>query len=63
METKKAGRASTDILETLRGYRCQPNKLSNTMDGETKIFNDKVKFQQYLSKNTNLYKILDIIIS
>lgn len=58
METKKAGRASTDILETLRGYRCQPN-----MDGETKIFNDKVKFQQYLSKNTNLYKILDIIIS
>lgn len=50
METKKAGRASTDILETLRGYRCQPNKLSNTMDGETRYSMLKSNFNNIYLK-------------
>jgi hypothetical protein len=28
-----------------------PAKLSNNIDGETKIFQDKTKFKQYLSTN------------
>jgi hypothetical protein len=31
-------------------------KLSNTIDGETKIFHDKTKFIDYLSKNPALIK-------
>jgi hypothetical protein len=30
------------------------------MDGETRIFHDKTKFTQYLSKNPSLQKIIDV---
>jgi hypothetical protein len=34
-------------------------KLSITIDGESKIFKDKMKFKQYLSTNTGLQKALE----
>jgi hypothetical protein len=45
-ETTKARRSWTDVIQTLREHKCQPRvlypaKLSITIDGETKIFNDK----------------------
>ena len=36
-----------------------PTKLSITIDGETKIFQDKAKFKQYLSTNPALQRIVD----
>jgi hypothetical protein len=36
-----------------------PEKLLNTIDGEKKIFHDKVKFTQYLSTNPALQRIID----
>ena len=50
-ETMKARRSWTDIMQTLRKHKCQPKllypaKLSITIDGETKIFQDKTKFTQ-----------------
>ena len=64
METLKARRAWTEILQTLREHRCQarllyPAKLSITIDGENKIFHDKAKFEQYLSTNPALQKVLE----
>jgi hypothetical protein len=52
----KAKRYWTDIIQTLREYKCQPRllcpaKLSITIDGETKVFHDKTEFTQYLSMN------------
>jgi hypothetical protein len=49
-----ARRSWTDVIQTLREHKCQPRqlypeKLSITIDGETKIFHDKTKFTQYLS--------------
>ena len=42
----------------LRDHRLlYPAKLSITIDGENKIFHDKVKFKQYLSTNPALQKI------
>jgi hypothetical protein len=46
-------RSWTDVIQTLREYKCQPRlvypaKLSITIDGETKVFHDKTKFTQYL---------------
>ena len=35
-----------------------PAKLSITIDGETKIFQDKNKFTQYLSINPALQRII-----
>ena len=35
-----------------------PAKLSITIDGETKVFNDKTKFTQYLSMNLALQRII-----
>jgi hypothetical protein len=57
-ETMKA-RSWADVIETLREHKCQPRlpypaKLSITIDGENKIFHDKTKFTQYLSKNPAL---------
>jgi hypothetical protein len=45
----KARRFWTDVTQTLREHKCQPRllypaKLSITIDGETKIFQDKTKF-------------------
>jgi hypothetical protein len=47
-----------------KNYRCQPillytAKLSITVDGEKKVFQDKSKFKQYLSTNPVLQKILE----
>jgi len=59
----KARRSWTDIIQTLREHKCQPGilypaKLSNNIDGETKIFHDKTKFTQYLSTNPVLQRII-----
>jgi hypothetical protein len=58
----KARRSWTDIIQTLREHKCQhrllyPAKLSITIDGETKVFQDKTKFTQYLSTNPALQRI------
>ena len=42
----KARRSWKDVIQTLREHKCQrrllyPAKLSNTIDGETKVFHDK----------------------
>jgi hypothetical protein len=55
-ETLKAIKSWADAIQTLREYKSQPRilyptKLSNTIDGETKIFRDKTQFKQYLSTN------------
>jgi hypothetical protein len=59
----KARRSWTDVIQTLREHKCQPRLLypakpSITIDGETKVFHDKTKFTQYLSKNTALQRII-----
>jgi hypothetical protein len=55
----KARRSWRDFIQTLREHKCHPRllypaKLSITIDGETKVFHDKAKFIQYLSKNPAL---------
>ena len=59
----KARKAWTDVIQTLREHKCQPRllhpaKLSITIDGETKEFQDKTKFTHYLSTNTALQRII-----
>jgi hypothetical protein len=59
----KARREWTDVIQTLRDHRCQPRllypaKLSITLDGETKVFQDRTKFTHYLSKNPALQRIM-----
>ena len=61
-ETMKARRSWKDIKQTLREHKCQPKllypaTLSITIDGETKIFQDKTKFTKYLTTTQN-YKEL-----
>jgi hypothetical protein len=56
-------RSWADVIQTLREHKCQPrplypNKLSSTIDGETKVFHDKTKFTQYLSMNPVLQRII-----
>jgi hypothetical protein len=56
-------KAWRDVIYTLREQKCQPSllnqaKLSNTIDGETKVFHDKTKFTQYLSTNPALQRIV-----
>jgi hypothetical protein len=63
-ETIKARTSWTDIIETLREYKCQPGilypaKLSITIDGETKIFHENKKFTENLSTNSTLQRIID----
>jgi hypothetical protein len=59
----KARRSCTDVIQTQREYKCQPRllylaKLSITIDGETKVFHDKIKFTHYLSMNAALQRII-----
>ena len=59
METVKARRSWRDVLQKLRdhGYKSRiqyPAKLSFTIDGENKIFQDKNKFKQYITTNPAL---------
>ena len=63
-ETTKPRRSWTDVMQTLREHKCQPRllyleKLSITIDGETKVFHDKTKFAQYLSTNTAHQRIIN----
>jgi hypothetical protein len=63
-ETMKVRRSWTDVIQTLREHKCQPNllypaKLSIIIDRENKIFHDKTKFTQYLSINPALQRIID----
>jgi hypothetical protein len=58
----KARRPWTDVMQTLREHKWKPrllypDKLSITIDGETKVFYDKTKFTQYLSTNPALQRI------
>jgi hypothetical protein len=60
----KARISWADVIQTLRGHKCQsrllyPAKLSITIDGENKVFNDKTKFTQYLSTNPALQRVID----
>jgi hypothetical protein len=60
----KAKRSWADVIQTLRDHKCQPRllypaKLSITIDGENKIFHDKIKFTQYLSINLTQQRIID----
>ena len=59
METMKARRSWIDVLQKLRDHGCSPRllytaKLSFTIDGEHKIFQDKNKFKQYVVTNPAL---------
>jgi hypothetical protein len=59
----KARRAWTDVKQTLREHKSQPRllypaKLSITIDGETKVFHNKMKFTHYLSTNPALQRII-----
>ena len=63
-ETLKARRFWTDVLQTVREQKCQPKilypeKPENTIDGETKIFQEKTKLNQNLSTNPALQKIVE----
>ena len=60
----KGRRAWSEVIQSLREHKChprlqQPAKLSINIDGETKIFQDKTKFKQYLSTNPALQRILE----
>jgi hypothetical protein len=62
-ETIKARRSQTDVIQTIREHKCQPRLLyptkhSISIDGETKVFHDKTKFTQYLSRNPALQRII-----
>jgi hypothetical protein len=58
-ETIKARRSWASVIQNLKEHKCQlrllyPAKLSITIDGKTKIFHDKNKCIQYLSRNPTL---------
>ena len=62
-ETMKVRRSWTDVIQTLREHKCQPRvlypaKLSITLDGETKVFHNKIKFTHYFSTNPVLQGII-----
>jgi hypothetical protein len=59
----KTRRSWTDVIQTLRENKCQPRllypaNLTITIDGETKVFQDKTKFTHYLSTNPSLKRII-----
>jgi hypothetical protein len=63
-EIIKARRSWVEVIQNLREYKCQPRllyptKLSVTVHGETKIFHDKNKFTQHLSRNPALQRIIN----
>ena len=64
METLKARRSWTDVLQILRDHRWQtrllyPVQLSITLEGENITFHDKTKLKLYLSTTTVLEKVLE----
>jgi hypothetical protein len=59
----KARRSWKEVIQTLREHKFQPRllypeKLSVTMEGDTKVFHDKNNFTQYLSMNPALQRII-----
>jgi hypothetical protein len=63
-EIMKARRSWADVMQTLREHKCHPRllyvaKFSITIDGETKVFHEKTKFTEYLSRNPVLQRIFD----
>jgi hypothetical protein len=57
----KARRSWTDVIQILKEHKCQPRllypaTLSITIDGKTKVFDDKTKFTHYLSTNSVLQR-------
>jgi hypothetical protein len=59
----KTRRCWADAIQTLREDKCQPRllypaKLSITIDGENKIFNDNTKFTKHISTNPALQRII-----
>ena len=63
-ETMKTRRTCRDVIQNIREHKCQPKlvypaKHSITIDGETKIFQDKTNFIQYLSTNPDLQRVID----
>jgi hypothetical protein len=59
----KARRSWAYVMQIIREHKCQPRliyqaKLSNTINGETKVFHDKNKFTQYLSTNPAFKRII-----
>jgi hypothetical protein len=63
-KTLKARTSWTDIMQTLREHNCHSRllystELSITIDRETKIFYNKIKFKQYISTNPTLQKIME----
>ena len=64
MEIMKARRSWIEVLQKLRHHGCKPKllypaKLSFTINGENKIFQDKNKFKQYIATNPALQKVLE----
>ena len=64
METRKARRSWIEVLQKLRDHGCKPRllypaKLSFTINGENKVFQDKNKFKQYVATNPALQKVLE----
>jgi hypothetical protein len=62
-ETLKARRAWNDIFQALNKNNCQPRlmypaKLSFTIEGEIKIFYDKLKLKEFITTKPVLQKIL-----
>ena len=59
----KARRSWIEILQELRDHACKPRllypaKLSFTINGENKIFQDKKKFKQFVATNSALQKVI-----
>jgi hypothetical protein len=57
----KARRSWAYVIQTLREHKCQPRplypaKLSIKINGENKIFHEKIKFTQNFSSNTALQR-------
>ena len=64
MEIMKARRSWIDVLQTLRDHGCKPRllyptKLSFTINGENKVFQDKNKFKQFIATNPTLQKVIE----
>jgi hypothetical protein len=62
-KTMKARRSWTDVIQSLREYKCQPRilypaKLSVTTHGVSKVFHYKTNLTQYLSMNPALQMII-----
>jgi hypothetical protein len=59
----KPRRSWTDVIQTRREHKCQPRlpypaKLSITIHGENKVFQDKTKFTHYLPMYPALQRII-----